>query len=133
MGAAPGARQEGPALKNHEYAVTVSGCLKGKRLERAVIQSAPDSLPPDALRAAGFALEGPKELIREIEGHKNHTDHITGVLTVPPNLARALTRRVGKIDIGIGTPGMNRMQDAQQVLKLRVTSFVHLQDRCAGK
>lgn len=124
--------QDEPILKAHQYAVIIQGCVKGKRIERPVIQSAPESLPIDARHAAGFVFEGDKQLLKSIENeHKNHTDEVIGIVTVPPSLARTLSRRVGGINIGIGTPGSNRMMDAPQVFKLRVTSIVHVQSRCA--
>jgi hypothetical protein len=125
-------------LKTHQYDVVVSGCVKGKRLERAFIHSAGD-LPFDALRAASFALDGPKELLRQIaDEHKNHFDQVIGIATVPPSMSRAQSevksKRIGPISIGIGgRQETSPLQSAPQTVKLRVSSFVHVQDGCASR
>lgn len=129
---APEAR---PALKDHQYEVVVSGCLKGKRIERPVVQSAPESIPPDAYQAANFSLDGPKAVMKEIEQHKNHRDQVIGVATVPPStsLGTGPTRRVGPISIGIGTgrpDAMSGIERAPKNIKLTVTSFVHVENGC---
>ena len=126
-----------PAPKQHEYDVVVSGCLKGKRLEHPVIQSAPENLPAAARGASSFVLDGPKELIKQIEReHKNHDDQIIGVAIVPPSLTGLLgaitSRKVGPVSIGIGAPGgMSGIERAPQPVKLKVSSIVHVQSECA--
>jgi hypothetical protein len=133
---APDAR---PALKDHQYEVVVSGCLKGKRLERPVVQSAPESMPAIALNADNFALDGPKAVMKEIEQHKNHHDQVIGVATVPPSTflgGTGPTRRVGPISIGIGTgraDAMSGIDRAPKTIKLKVTSLVHVATGCAAR
>ena len=126
-----------PAPKQHEYDVVVSGCVKGRRLERPVIQSAPDNLPPAARGATSFILDGPKALLKQIEReHKNHDDEIVGIAVVPPSLTGVLgaiaTRKVGPISIGIGgRPDTSGIERAPQPIKLKVSSIVHVQGECA--
>jgi hypothetical protein len=126
-----------PAPKQHEYNVVVSGCIKGKRLERPVIQSAPENLPIVARGATSFILDGPKELLKQIEReHKNHDDEIVGIAIVPPSLTGVLgaiaTRKVGPISIGIGgRPDTSGIERAPQLIKLKVSSIVHVQAECA--
>ena len=126
-----------PELKDHQYEVVVSGCLKGKRLERPVVQSAPESMPATALNADNFALDGPKALMKEIAQHKNHRDQVVGVATVPPATflgGSGPTRRVGPISIGIGTgraDAMSGIDRAPRIIKLKVTSLVHVENGCA--
>ncbi len=128
---------ERPARKQHEYDLVVSGCIKGKRLERPIIQSAPDDLPITARGASSFVLDGPKELLKQIEReHKNHDDQIVGVAIVPPSLTGVLgaiaTRKVGPISIGIGgRPDTSGIERSPQPVKLKVTSIVHVQAECA--
>lgn len=135
--AAAQAPAEKPPLKDYQYEVVVSGCLKGKRLERPVVQSAPESLPVDALNAANFSLDGPKELMKEIQRHKNHHDQVIGIATVPPSTflsgTSGPTRRVGPISIGIGSgrpDAMSPINRAPQNIKLKVSSFVHVEGVC---
>jgi hypothetical protein len=121
--------------KDHQYDVVVSGCLKGKRLERPVIQSAPESMPRDAHNATNFSLDGPKALMKELEQHKNHRDQLVGIATVPPSsfLEIGPTTRVGPISIGIGTgPADTRsgIARALKIIKLRVSSLVHVESAC---
>ena len=125
-----------PARKDHQYDVVVSGCLKGKRLERPVIQSAPESMPADAHNATNFSLDGPKTVMKELEQHKNHRDQLIGVATVPPSTllgGSGPTRRVGPISIGIGTgraDAMSGIDRAPKIIKLRVSSLVHVESAC---
>lgn len=134
--AAPGtaAAQEKAARKAYEYDLIVSGCLRGKRLERAVVVTAPDALPIDRLNEAQYALEGPKALIRDIEQHRSHNDQVMGVATIPPTtfLGSGPTRRLGPFSVGIGArpdqlPGMERRET---IIKLKVSSFVHTGAEC---
>jgi hypothetical protein len=133
------ASPERPSLKAHEYEIIASGCIRGKRLERPLIQSAPDDLPHDARNAANFALEGPKELLKRIvDEHKNHQDQIIGIAVVPPSMNRAQadvkTKRVGPINIGIGgRQETSAIQSTPQTVKLKVSSLIHVQDGCAPK
>ena len=128
---------ERPARKQHEYDVVVSGCIKGKRLERPIIESAPEDLPITARGTSSFVLDGPKELLKQIEKeHKNHDDRIAGVAVVPPSLTGVLgaiaTRKVGPISIGIGgRPETSGIERSPQPIKLKVTSIVHVQAECA--
>ena len=124
-----------PPLKDHQYEVTASGCLKGKRLERPVIESAPESMPADARNAANISLDAPKALMKEIERHKNHRDQVVGIATVPPStfLGIGPTTRVGPLSIGIGTgPADTRsgIDRAPKIIKLQVTSLVHVESAC---
>ena len=128
--------EEAPPLKKNEYAVTVVGCVKGTRLERAIVVSSSDGMPADALNASMFVLDGPKDLIKEIKDeHKDHQDRIAGIVVVPPALARAIaTRKIGPISIGIGSrPDQMSVQNAAPPLKLKVSSIVHVQSGCAGR
>lgn len=127
------------ALKTHQYDVVVSGCVKGKRLERAFIHSA-DDLPFDALKAESFSLDGPKELLKQIaDEHKNHFDQVIGIATVPPSMSRAQSaevksKRIGPISIGIGgRQETSPLHSTPQTVKLKVVSFVHVQDVCASR
>jgi hypothetical protein len=130
---------ERPALKPHEYEIIASGCIRGKRLERPIIQSTTDDLPFDALNAANFALEGPKELLKQIEDeHKNHQDQVIGIAIVPPSMNRAQaevkTKRVGPISIGIGgRQETSAIQSTPQTVKLKVSSLVHVESSCAPR
>jgi hypothetical protein len=130
---------ERPALKDHQYEVVVSGCIRDKRIERAFIQSPSDDLPFNALNASTFVLDGPKELLKQIaDEHKNHLDQVVGIATVPPSMNRAQSavksKRVGPIDIGIGgRQETSAIQSVPQPIKLKVSSLVHVQDGCTAR
>lgn len=125
-------------LKDHEHYVVVSGCLKGKRLDQPVLTSTIPPLPSDLMTNATFSIEGPKDLMKEIERHKNHRDQIIGIATVPPSMfiatSQGPTRRIGPISIGIGGNGrMDPMAGAERPrlnIKLKATSIVHVNDTC---
>jgi hypothetical protein len=126
-------------LKTHQYDVVVSGCVKGKRLERAFIHSPGDDLPFSALNAESFSLDGPKELLKQIaDEHRNHFDQVIGIATVPPSMSRAQSevksKRIGPISIGIGgRQETSPLQSAPQTIKLTVSSFVHVENVCASR
>lgn len=131
---------ERPALKAYEYDVMVSGCIKGKRVERPLVRSTTgDDLPLDALNATIVVLEGPKELLKQIaDDHKNHHDEILGIAIVPPSMSQAQaavkTKRVGPISMGIGgRQDTSPMQSAAQTVKLKVSSIVHIQEGCPSR
>lgn len=130
----PATARDAPARRAHEYELTVTGCLRGKRLDRALVVSAPEQLPGDGLNAAQYALEGPKELIREIEKHRNHRDQVVGVATVPPSTflgGSGPTRRLGPFSVGIGgRPDQIAATERQIIIKLKVSSFVHINETC---
>jgi hypothetical protein len=137
---APAAAQEPderPALKKYEYELTVSGCVKGKRLEDPVVRSAPEHLRVDALNLAVFILDGPKELLKQIEKeHKNHNDQLIGIATIPPTWFQQqggiTSRKVGPISIGIGRQEISPMQQSTPHIRLKVSSIVHVLDTCRG-
>jgi hypothetical protein len=117
--------------RSYKYAVSVVGCLRGTRLSRPVIESAPENLPAEVGSVDGFVIGGPKPLIAEIKNHKGHADRIVGIVTAPPSLSQTVSkltrRKVGPITIGIGD---SRAQAAQTLLKLEATRIEHLREGC---
>ena len=133
IGAAAQEGEERATLKKYEYELQVAGCIKGKRLERPLVQSAPEGLPRDPLNLAVFILEGPKALLKQIDKeHRDHRDQLTGIATIPPSWYSGYgpVRKVGPISIGIGRQDSSPMQQTTQHIRLKVSAFVHMMDSC---
>lgn len=124
-------------LKDNQYAIVVTGCVRGKRLERPQFVMKDKELPYDALKAESFALDVSKELTRQLQAHQDHEDEVTGIAIVPPSMSRGTaevaTKRIGPIRIGIGArQETSPLHEVPQIIKLKVQSFRHIDDRCVS-
>jgi len=125
------------ALKANEYAVAVTGCIRGKHLRASDLEGL-DSLYA-TLRASEFILQGPRALLQQIkDSHDGHYDRIEGIVMVPatPNNASSTvtTKKIGKTNVTLGgrEEGKAYVQDPPKPLTLKVASLTHLQKGCAG-
>lgn len=121
-----------------QHKVVVQGCVQNGRLMLSA--TAADTLPFDMLNASDFILEGPKELLRQIqEQHHRHYDEIAGLATVPPppneTDATVESAKKGPIRITAGRRDEKALgsRSAPQPIKLRVASLTHISDGCAAR
>jgi hypothetical protein len=123
--------------KPTQHKVTVRGCVDHGRLTIAVGAPEPSF---DTLNVSEFILEGPKELLRQIEEqHDRHYDEIAGVAIVPPppNDSDAAVETVKKGPVRI-TAGRRDEKgpvtgSAPQQIKLRVASLTHISEGCVAR
>ena len=122
-----------PTLREEQFPIVVSGCVRGKRLK---IDHSSLNLSVQFLNASEFVLEGAKELMRRIEReHEGHEDEITGIAIVPPQEksedGHTQTTTIGKTRI-TGTAGSpaNRTGEGFRPVRLKVESLAHLSDKC---
>ena len=119
-----------------QYAISVKGCIEGRRLK--ISASEAFSLPFDTLRASEFILDGPKELLQQIqERHSRHYDEIEGVVTVPPSPTDATTsitsKKIGPVRVGSGShQSSSPVADPKRPLTLKVVSLTHLTEACVA-
>jgi hypothetical protein len=124
--------------KPTQHKVVVRGCVENGRLKIA-LQTAPE-VPFDILNVSEFILEGPKEMLRQIEDeHQGHYDEIDGVATVPPppNDSDAAVETVKKGPVRI-TAGRRDEKgpvtdSASRPIRLRVASLTHISEGCVAR
>ena len=133
----PAPPTQSPAVREATHLVTVRGCIRGDRLKID-----PDSFKNilSVLNVKDFALEGPKELMRQLKSeHDNHEDEISGIVVVPPQKDRDVvtsTKKVGpKTSVSVSGKGRNEDIDSQpevkaQTLRLKVQELRHVSSRC---
>jgi hypothetical protein len=124
-------------VKPSQYAVVIKGCIDKKRLKPAI------GIRPDVafatLRASEFILDGPKELLQQLqEQHDRHFDELQGVAIVPPppgNTTTSVTnKKTGPVEIQLGTREESgpAIADAPRPVRLRVASLTHISEGCAA-
>jgi hypothetical protein len=125
-------------LRATPHTIVVQGCVQNGRLK--IADSVARELPFDALNVSEFILEGPKELLRQIqEEHKGHYDEIAGVATVPPppqdEDAAVVTSKKGPIQITAGRRDEKAFgtKNAPQMIRLRVASLTHINAGCVAR
>src|SRR6185503_19487055 len=70
------------ALKANDYAVAVTGCIRGKHLRASDLEGLGSLYA--TLRASEFILQGPRELMQQIkDSHDGDYDRVEGIVTVP--------------------------------------------------
>jgi hypothetical protein len=147
--AAQGAAGQGPivpppktppsnaTVRDLEYPIVVSGCLRGNRLE---IDGSRNRLALDLVDASEFVLEGPKELMRILErDHDGHQDEIEGIAIVPGSRTRegeVTTRPIGdrtRIVAGGSIAPKDGPAPATRrgLIRLKVVSLTHVDDVCS--
>jgi len=132
----PGASSD---MRETTHLVTIRGCIRGNRL-KIDRESLKDALAISVLNVKDFALEGPKELLRQIKAtHDNHEDEISGIVVVPPQKDRDVVTSTTKLGpkTSVNVSGKTRTEgiDSQpevkeQTLRLRVQELRHISDRC---
>lgn len=122
-------------VKATQHKIVVMGCIRNGRL--LIANAAADSLPFDTLNVSEFILDGPKELLRQIqEQHNHHYDEIAGIATVPPPPgdpdAAVETAKKGPVRITAGRRDEKSLggKGAPQQVKLRVASLTHISEGC---
>jgi hypothetical protein len=125
-------------LASSQHLIVVQGCIRGKRLRNP--QSLNSEVEFETLRASEFILEGPRELMRQLqEQHDKHFDEIEGVVTVPPSphggSTSVTTKKVGPVRVGVGTHEESApvIVDARRPLTLKVRTLTHLSERCVER
>jgi hypothetical protein len=145
----PPPAQPGPPprsdVRPREVAVTVEGCVEGRRL-KLPYKGAYQGVHEEALRASEFLLEGPRELLRMLASdHKDHHEQIAGIAIIPPSpsgeTVDTRTRQIGpaRVSGGVrqtgrqGVPPAATPADAARPIRLRVQSITHLGDTCVAR
>ena len=125
-------------LKSTQHNIVVQGCVQNGRLK--IPDSVAANLPFETLNVSEFILEGPKELLRQInEQHKGHYDEVAGIATVPPppqdEDAAVVTSKKGPIHITAGRRDEKGVgiKSAPQPIKLRVASLTHISEGCISR
>ena len=123
-------------VKSTEHTIVVRGCVQNRRLK--IPDSVASNLPFDTLNANEFVLDGPKELLQQIqELHNRHYDEIAGVATVPPppqdEDAAVVTSKKGPVQITVGRRDEKALGAKNQPhpIRLRVASLTHISEHCA--
>jgi hypothetical protein len=87
-----------------------------------------------------FILDGPKELLQQIqEQHNGHYDEIAGIATVPPppndSDAAVETAKKGPVRVTAGRRDEKSLgpRSAPQQVKLRVASVTHVREGCVPR
>lgn len=103
-------------------------------------QSVSTDLPFDTLNVTDFILEGPKEMLRQIqEQHNGHYDEIEGIATVPPppqdEDAAVVTSKKGPVGLTTGRRDEKGVgvRNAPQQIKQRVASLTHISEGCVER
>ena len=130
--------QPNTRLKSTQYNIVVQGCVQNGRLkipDRTTVQ-----LPFDTLNVSEFILEGPKEMLRQIQDrHNRHYDEIAGIATVPPppneTDAAVEADRKGPVRITVGRRDEKAVgaKNAPQQIRLRVASLTHISEDCVER
>jgi hypothetical protein len=121
-------------MKSSQHAVVVKGCIQNKRLK--ISQRQADTLEFNVLRATEFILEGPKELMQQLqEQHNRHYDEIDGIVTVPPSPSGATTnvttKKLGPVTVKSGSrEERGLVAEKPRSLTLKVRSLTHLTEGC---
>jgi hypothetical protein len=125
-------------LKTSQYAVAVKGCIQSGRLKMSAADQS--ELPFDTLGVSEFILEGPKEMLRQIqEQHKGHYDEIEGIATVPPppndSSTSVTTTKKGPVRVTVGSHDEKGpvVLSTPRPIKLRVASLTHLSEGCVAR
>jgi hypothetical protein len=126
-------------VRDLEYAVTMQGCIFGKRFKA----DGDDQMTRRAIDLVGtkdFTIEGPKELLQQLQtGHDGHQDEIVGIVVVPGGRQRegdVTIRDIGsrtRIIAGASRPsrdGEAPVETRSPILRLKVQSLEHLDDKC---
>jgi hypothetical protein len=130
---APKAPPSKSELRDTERPITVDGCIRGTRLK---IDSSAASLTVRLLGATEFTLEGPKELLRQLQReHDGHEDEISGIAVIPAsreNDGEIQTKEIGeKTRVTAGTRDATQNERSKfNPMRLKVTSMRHLSDKC---
>jgi hypothetical protein len=129
----PAARQK-PA----QHKVTVRGCVENGRLKVAHAAAPEPSF--DLLNASEFILEGPKEMLRQLQDeHQRHYDEIAGVAIVPPPPSDSdvgvETVKKGPVRITAGRRDDKGpvIDNSSRPIKLRVASLTHISEGCVSR
>jgi hypothetical protein len=121
-------------LKSNQFEVVVSGCIRGKRLQLPAGFASDAQV--QALRVSEFILEGPRELMQQLQRqHNGHYDEIAGIVTVPPSPNRGTsevsTKKLGPVRIGQGNRSdSGPVAEPPRPLRLKVASLRHLSEGC---
>jgi hypothetical protein len=125
-------------VKPTQHKIAVRGCLQNGRL--MIARSMAEELPFDTLNVSEFILEGPKELLQQIqERHNRHDDEIEGVATVPPPPndvdAAVETSKKGPVRITAGRRDAKGpvTDTAPRQIKLKVASLTHISEGCVAR
>jgi hypothetical protein len=124
--------------KPTQHKVTVRGCVESGRLRAAAGASQESTF--NMLDVSEFILEGPQEMLRQIEEqHHRHYDEIAGVAIVPPppndTDAAVETVKKGPVKITAGRrdeKGPITGGSASQI-RLRVASLTHISEGCVSR
>lgn len=124
--------------KPTQHKVTVRGCVKNGRLKMA-LAAAPEA-PFDLLNASEFILEGPKEMLRQLQDeHQGHYDEIAGVATVPQTTndsdVGVETVKKGPVRITAGRRDDKGpvIDNSSRPIRLRVASLTHINEGCVAR
>jgi hypothetical protein len=105
-----------------------------------IAEEAAEELSFDVLNVSAFVLEGPKELLRQIEEqHNRHYDEIAGIATVPPppadSDAKVETYKKGPVRVTAGRRDETayRVRNAPQPITLKVASLTHISEGCVAR
>jgi hypothetical protein len=118
------------APRTRDGLVTVSGCVSGNHLK---LPSGTTAAVAGLARASEFVLEGSKELLRTIQkDHDRHYEEVTGTLEIPPVKTREVIRQKQLDPKTRITVGYRESAGEEQPapVRLRVSSFRHIADRC---
>jgi hypothetical protein len=134
----PPVPQPNSRLKPTQHHIVVQGCLQNGRLR--IANSVARDLPFEILNVTDFILEGPKEMLRQIQDlHNGHYDEIAGLATVPPppqdDDAAVVTSKKGPVRITAGRRDEKALgvKNAPQSIKLRVASVTHINEGCVAR
>ena len=124
--------------KATQHKIVVRGCVQNGRLK--IPQSLRTEVLFDTLNVTDFILEGPKEMLRQIQDqHNGHYDEIEGNATVPPppqdEDAAVGTSKKGPVRITAGRRDEKGLgvRNAPQPIKLRVASLTHISEGCVER
>lgn len=130
--------QPNSRLRATQHKVVVQGCVQNGRLK--IADNLAEQLPFDVLNVSEFILEGPKELLKQIqEQHNRHYDEIAGIATVPPppqdEDATVQTAKKGPVRITAGRRDEKSVgaKSAPQQIRLRVASLTHISEGCVPR
>lgn len=111
--------------------------MRGSRF-RVDPETAAGSLTMRLIDASEFVLDGPKELLRQLEReHDGHQDQITGIAVVPGSRQRdgdVTVKDVGKTRITAGAGSSTTDETSTKgalPVRLKVQSLTHLADTCS--
>jgi hypothetical protein len=129
--------QPNSRLRATQHTIVVQGCVENGRLK--IADNLAEELPFDVLNVSEFILEGPKELLKQIqEQHNRHYDEIAGIATAPPppqdEDATVQTAKKGPVRITAGKRDEKSFaKSAPQQIRLRVASLTHISEGCVPR